>query len=130
MTFNSSIDQCTSTLITDFGDALRLIGVGDGAADEFEIQYIRDDIAEQYSPPDRRELFDGAILEALMCERQEDLVQRGELEYTIRVFERGINLLCRIGDRRMLFVGVDRDLSLIPATIARIERETSAGGDR
>lgn len=121
MTLNAPIEQCTSALVEEFGDALRVVAIGDGDADEYEIRHIRDDIAQQYPPPDRREIFEDALLEALACDSQEELFRRGKLEYTVRVFERGINVLCWIGDRRMLFVGLDRDPSLISETIARVK---------
>ncbi len=86
-------------------EGLRTVAVGDSDRQEYEVVYMRDDIAELYDEGTRDEIFRDVLLERIAEEKQEDLFQPlGELEFTVRAFEGGVNVLAW-SDTEALFVG-------------------------
>lgn len=110
-------EKLTDALRSDLGDGLRTVAVGNVPGREYEITYMRADIDELYTDEMRENVFEEIVLEHIAEARQEDLFPPlGRLGYTIRVFEKGINLVGWT-DELALFVGLDDDESLIPPAV-------------
>lgn len=113
----------TETLQSDLGEGLRAVAVADLSDRSYEVVYIREDIDAQYTDEMREEIFEEIVLENIAEARQTDLFPPlGRLDFTVRVFERGINLVGWDSDEAV-FVGLTDDESLIPAAIAACRRE-------
>lgn len=111
-------EALTDALRSDLGDGLRTVAVGDVPGREYDITYMRADIDELYTDEMREKIFEEIVLEHIAEARQKDLFPPlGGLEYTVRVFDDGINLVGWT-DELALFVGLDDDESLIPPAVA------------
>lgn len=116
-------DALTEALQSDLEDGLRAVAVADLSKKAYEIVYIRDDIAAQYTDEMRDEIFEEMVLENIAEARQTDLFPPlGRLRFTARVFEHGINVV-GWDDDEAVFVGLDDDESRIPKAIAACRRE-------
>lgn len=109
-------------LRTELGEGLRTVGVGRIADHEYDITYMREDIDEKYTEEMREEIFDEVVLESIAEDHQKDLFPAlGDLQYTIRVFEDGINLVAWHDDEAV-FVGLDHDETLLGPAVAVCRR--------
>ncbi|WP_276300555.1 DUF7522 family protein [Halorussus lipolyticus] len=114
-------DLCEA-LRTELGERLRTIAVGRISDREYDIAYMRDDIAEEYTDEMREEIFDEVVLESIAEDKQQDLFPAlGDLQHTIRVFEDGINLVAWCDDEAV-FVGLDPDATLLGPAVAVCRR--------
>ncbi|SIQ89532.1 hypothetical protein SAMN05421858_0725 [Haladaptatus litoreus] len=110
-------DELITELQDAVGDSLRTIAIGDADSETFSIAFMRDDIGALYSDSERQKIAHDLVLENLVEVRQEDLFEPlGDLQFTTRVFEHGINVI-GWGGTRGAFIGLDPDETLIPTTI-------------
>lgn len=108
----------TDALRSNLGDGLRTIAVGSIPDRDYEVTYIRPDVDDQYTDEMREDIFQDLVLERVAEGHQQDLFPPlGDLEYTVRVFEGGINIVGWRGEA-VVFVGLDDDESLIPSAIS------------
>ena len=109
-------------LRTELGECLRTVAIGRIDEREYDIVYMRDDIDEKYTDEMREEIFDEVVLESIAEDHQQDLFPSlGDLQYTIRIFDGGINLVAWRGDEA-IFVGLDRDEALLGPAVAVCRR--------
>lgn len=100
-------------LQTELGEGLRAVAIGRITDREYDVLYMREDIDEKYTEEMRQEVFEEVILESIAEDHQKNLFPTlGGLQYTIRVFEGGINLLAW-QDEEAIFVGMDHEENLI-----------------
>lgn len=100
-------------LQTELGEGLRTVAIGRITDREYDMLYMREDIEEKYTEEMRQEVFEEVVLESIAEDHQKNLFPTlGGLQYTIRVFESGINLVAW-KDEEAVFVGLDHDESLI-----------------
>jgi hypothetical protein len=64
--------------------------VGYYTADDYELVYMREDVAAQYSEEELQAVVDDLRLEGLAAPRQENLYVLGKLNCTVRCFNRGV----------------------------------------
>jgi hypothetical protein len=101
------------------GEHLRAVFYGDFREREYHVLHASTAVVEQYSAEDVEAIADDVALEWVAEARQGDLYEPiGELEVTVRVFERGINVVAwGRGEDPTVFVGLDGDASALPATV-------------
>ena len=64
--------------------------VGYYNADDYELVYLREDVAAQYTEEELQAVVDDLRLEGLAAPQQEDLYVLGKLNCTVRCFNRGV----------------------------------------
>ncbi|MFW5930003.1 MAG: hypothetical protein ACOCT0_06270 [Halobacteriota archaeon] len=100
--------------LKDEVETLRTVAVGDTESQEYELLFMREDIGRLYPEETRDEIFRDALLERIAERKQEELFDPlGSIEFTVRVFEGGINLLVW-GDGDAMFVGLGPEEDAIP----------------
>ena len=120
---SEGVDSFVGELEQKLDGGLRTIAVGQFEAESYDIVYIRDDIAAQYSEEMREQIFNDLVLENLVEVRQQDLFPPlGGLKYTARVFDGGINVIGWEEDKGV-FIGLDDDVSLVEPTISACRSE-------
>lgn len=113
----TQIEHLTTTLQHEFGTGLRTVAIGYPESREYEIRYIRDDIAAQYDEADRENIFGERLCEYLDTQRQDErCASLGELQLTIRTFEQGIHIVVWY-DETMLFLEFGPDETVVPPAI-------------
>ncbi|WP_135851659.1 DUF7522 family protein [Halorussus salinus] len=120
---SESPSALTDGLRTNVGDGLRTVAVGRVPEEEYDVTYMRSDIDDLYTDEMRENILEEIVLEHIAEARKEGLFPPlGALEYTIRVFEEGINLVGWT-DETAVFVGLDADPELIAPAVAACRRE-------
>ncbi|MFP4632039.1 MAG: hypothetical protein ACLFMT_01210 [Halobacteriales archaeon] len=100
--------------LKDEVETLRTVAVGDTESQEYELLFMREDIGRLYPEETRDEIFRDALLERIAERKQEELFDPlGSIEFTVRVFEGGINLLVW-GEEDAMFVGFGPEEADIP----------------
>lgn len=108
----------TNTEIVDFfrkeaGDYLRSILFFDGQ--EYEVAYIRDDVADEYLEKDRERIVASLLAEAAGRNQEEELYVHGELNCIVRSFDQALEVHVPQGTYSGTSVALDiaaaRDLS-------------------
>lgn len=96
-------------LRTELGDDLRSVIHYDAGA--YELVYVRDDVRERCSRNDLDEVVRELDIETREKKIKENLYAHGELDCTIRCFERGIEIQFVIGDQwaEGIAVGLERE---------------------
>lgn len=112
-------EEYAERLQSALGEPLRTVAVGDLEHQLYEVVYMRDDIADLYPSEKRDEIVRDALLENVAERRQEELFSPlGELNFTTRVFDGGINVYCWIDEDEAVFVGLGEEIGLIEPTIS------------
>jgi len=113
----------TDALQEAVGDGLRTVAVADVSEQTYELAYMRPDIDELYTEEMREDILQEVVLEHIAEARKEDLFTPLDgLEYTVRIYGGGINLVGWTDDTA-IFVGLDRDLELVPPAVSVCQRE-------
>ncbi|MDY6779652.1 MAG: hypothetical protein SV760_03725 [Halobacteria archaeon] len=111
------MEALTRELREEFGEDARTVAVGNMTEEEYEVVYIRDEIDRLYPESKKEEIFKDVLLENISERRQEDLFEPlGDLKFTVRVFEAGVNVGAWRGDEA-LFVGLGPVEDEIPRVI-------------
>jgi cobalamin biosynthesis Mg chelatase CobN len=109
----------TDALREELGESLRTVAVGDVEARDYELTYIRDDVAALYDDEDVEAAFRAVAVERVGADIEDDLYEPlGRTESTIRTYENGINVLLWAADAGAVFVGLDDDPTRIPRVLS------------
>ena len=98
-------DRVREQLEYRFGDDLRSVGYYD--EDDSEYVYIRKDIERKYDTSDFEKIFREARLEALDQHHQESMYVHGELQCTLRWFEKAVELHLIKDERKGVLAAVE-----------------------
>ncbi|SDM73761.1 hypothetical protein SAMN04487949_2447 [Halogranum gelatinilyticum] len=115
----SKIDELATTLRDEVGDELRTVFYGDFKTREYQVVYADEEILSQYSPEDTKQIVDDISLEQVGASRQESLFEPiGSLEFTVRYFEDGINVMAwGFDDIPTIYIGLGDDEATVPRVI-------------
>ncbi len=121
------VDELVRRLQGELGDDLHGVFYGDFAAGDYAVAYLHDGIREQFEV---HELVD--LARYLATEQQTTHEPRGishllgDLEVTVRVFERSTHVVARDTDASFgIFVGISADPTTLPPVVEAI-RELEA----
>lgn len=103
----STAADLASFLQDRVGDNLRSVAHYD--ADSYDVVYLRDDVADQYSETDHDRVSREARLESVDREHQEDLYVHGRLECTVRAFENAVEMHFPVDDASGVTVALDAE---------------------
>lgn len=83
-------DELAAFLRDQVGDNLRSIAYYDDG--DYEVVYLRDDVADQYTENEQERVGRDVRLESVAKGHQEDLYVHGSLQCTVRVFEDAVEM--------------------------------------
>jgi hypothetical protein len=110
-------------LRAELGGALRTVAVGDIEERDYEVLYMRPDVADQYSEATQDRIFEDLVFEYVGSPaREQDFEPLGDLEFTIRSFENGQVVMCW-GDDLLLYVTLDPSSHFVPPTMRLLEKQ-------
>ncbi len=89
------------------GDNLRSVAYYH--ADEYEVVYLRDDVADQYSSDDHEHIARDVRLENVTKAQQEDLYVHGRLQCTVRAFDDAVEMHFPFDDTSGVTVALDAE---------------------
>lgn len=112
-----------SALREELGGALRTVAVGDLEDRDYEVLYMRSDVADQYSTDDQDRIFEDLVFEYMGGPAQEEKFEPlGALQFTIRSFEEGHVVMCW-DDDILLYVSLDPSSYFVPPTMRLLEKQ-------
>ncbi|WP_336135933.1 hypothetical protein [Natronomonas amylolytica] len=115
-------------LRAELGGALRTVAVGDIEKREYEIRYMRSDVADQYSGEIQDRIFEDLVFEYVGSPaREDDFEPLGDLQFTTRTFENGHVVMCW-GDDVLLYVTLDPSSYFVPPTMRLLEDQLRRHG--
>jgi hypothetical protein len=91
-------------------DGLRVVGTHDEST--WNIQYIRDDVADAYGDDSIEEIANDLVFDVLNIQQQESLYELGAHRATLRLFEDGFVVHVPIDSREGCLVSLDEDATL------------------
>ncbi|MFB6072757.1 MAG: hypothetical protein ABEJ88_07300 [Halobacterium sp.] len=106
------------------GDDLRVAGRHD--ADDWTIEYLRDDLRETYGVDAVDDIADDLVLNVLGDRRQQDLYDLGDLRATVRLFEDGFVVHVPTGDRGGYLVSLDQSADVMGQDVVAVVRDALA----
>ncbi|MEM4780221.1 MAG: hypothetical protein QXG03_01445 [Halalkalicoccus sp.] len=110
------IERLAADLEGAVGESLRTVAIGDLDDLDHEVAYMRPDVDARYDREEYGRIVRDVLLEQVASAQQADLFAIGALEYTVRIFEEGINVVGRTNDS-VFFVGLDPDPEAIPRVV-------------
>ncbi|WP_135851146.1 DUF7522 family protein [Halorussus salinus] len=104
----TSAEALTTFLRDRVGDHLRSVIYYDD--DGGDVLYVRDDVADEYTERDIKEVVRDVRLEAVEKPHQEDLYAHGPLNYTVRSFEDAVEMHFLHDETSGTAVALDREV--------------------
>lgn len=118
----NKIDELATVLREELGDDLRGVFYGNFKTREYQVVYADEQTLAQYPPGETEQIVDDIALEQVGTPRQEALFEPiGSLEFTVRHFEDGINVMAWGFDGvPTIYVGLGSDERTVPTVIQEI----------
>lgn len=89
------------------GDNLRSVAYYD--ADDYDVVYLRDDVADEYTETDHERVGRDVRLENVERHLQEDLYVHGDLQCTVRCFEDAVEMHFALDDATGVTAALDAE---------------------
>jgi hypothetical protein len=110
-------------LRSELGGALRTVAAGDLDGGDYDVLYMRPDVADEYSTETQDRIFEDLVFEYIGSPaREDDFEPLGSLEFTIRSFENGHVVACW-GDDILLYVSLDPSSHFVPPAMRLLEKQ-------
>lgn len=103
----TAADELATFLESQVGDNLRSVAYYDG--EEYDVTYVRDDVASEYSPDEVERVFEDIRLEGFTKPHQEGLYHHDSLNCTMRCFDDAVEMHFALNDRRGIAVAFDAE---------------------
>ena len=115
-------DDPVTALQERVGDELRVVGTHD--ADSWTVDFMREDVQENYETTELDDIADDLVLSEMGNTRQEDLYELGALRATMRLFEDGIIVHVPTGEHSGCLVSLDEHVDVTGRDVVDIVRRT------